>query len=209
MEMFERDVQHIMDGYINKGVTKKFFLQHSRPWGNYDTAYQPLVEFARNLKLKVLAMNVPRRYAGYVAMGKEKFLATFPKLEKSYMVDKIIALPGKYRDKFYKTMENHAPPEKIEQYYRAQCLKDDTMAKSIIEHLNQDPRACIISYTGSFHSDEGFGLVDKVLKQKPDLKILLVTIIPVQGEIKDPEKYSHLADFIFFAPGKKKNKMNQ
>lgn len=201
LEMFERDVQHILDGYLAGEVSKEFFLRHARPWKNYDRDYAPLIEFARDYRLPVLAMNVPRRYAACVAKGDEEFLSTLPDLEKSFAVDRILALPGTYRDKFYKTMEGHVPPAMIEFYYRAQCLKDDTMAKSIAEFLKENPYTSVISYTGAFHSDERLGLVEKVVKQMPLLKISVLSIIPVATlEIPNPEQHSHLADFILFAP---------
>jgi uncharacterized iron-regulated protein len=200
-EMFERDVQAIMDGYIAGQTSEEFFTANSRPWGNYATDYRPLVQFAQSYRLPVLAMNVPRRYAEYAAKGKDDALWLMPALEKSFMAEQILALEGKYKQKFYETMQNHVPPEIIERYYRSQCLKDDTMAKSIAEFLKTHPEAGVISYTGAFHSDEYLGLVEKVRMQMPTLKRLLVSIVPVSGEsVPDPENYSHLADFVLFAP---------
>lgn len=201
LEMFERDAQFVMNGYLAAEVSEGFFLRHSRPWKNYQGAYRPLVEFARARNLPVLAMNVPRRYAACAANGQEQFFTQLPELEKSYLAGEIIALPGKYRDKFYETMKGHAPPAVIERYYRAQCLKDDTMAMSIVEYLTLAPHSRVISYTGAFHSDERMGLVEKVARQLPGTHTLVLTILPAEaGKIPEPEKYAHLADFLLFAP---------
>src|SRR5689334_20096852 len=47
MEMFERDVQPALDAYLAGQLPEKDFRAQSRPWGNYDTAYRPLIERAK------------------------------------------------------------------------------------------------------------------------------------------------------------------
>ncbi len=49
-------------------------------------------------------------------------------------------------------MRGHIPPERIWPYYRAQCIKDDTMAMSIAEYVNQNSNSRVISFQGAFHS---------------------------------------------------------
>ncbi len=202
LEMFERDTQFILDGYLTGQVTEEFFLQNSRPWGNYATDYRPLIEFSKAYRLPVLGMNVPRRYASFVAKGKDKILWQMPATEQSFLAKEILAPQDKYHTKFYETMKGHVPPAVIELYYRSQCLKDDTMARSMVEFFHKNPQATIISYTGAFHSDEHLGLVSKVKEQLPQTPHLLLTIIPVeQGKKISPQKYAHLADYVLFAPG--------
>jgi len=66
MEMFSRDVQYIVDEYLAGLITKSHFQQSSSPWSNYETDYKPLVEFAKEKGLSVIAANAPRRYANRV-----------------------------------------------------------------------------------------------------------------------------------------------
>lgn len=67
MEMFERDVQGVLDDYLSGRISEEAFLAASRPWENYEQAYRPLVEFAKAHHLPVLAANIPRRMAAAVA----------------------------------------------------------------------------------------------------------------------------------------------
>src|SRR5207249_4721318 len=67
MEMFERDVQDVLDEYLAGYITERHFKDASRPWKSYDKDYRPLVEFARENKLAVLASNAPRRYVNRVS----------------------------------------------------------------------------------------------------------------------------------------------
>ncbi|HSG47160.1 MAG TPA: ChaN family lipoprotein, partial [Longimicrobiales bacterium] len=47
LEMFERDVQYVLDEYLADLITEDQFKKSSRPWDRYDTDYRPMVEFAR------------------------------------------------------------------------------------------------------------------------------------------------------------------
>ena len=67
MEMFERDIQVVVDEYLANLITEQHFLASSRPWGNYKTDYRPLVELAKEKHLDVIAANAPRRYVNMVS----------------------------------------------------------------------------------------------------------------------------------------------
>ena len=66
LEMFESDVQYVVDEYLAGLITEAHFLRSSRPWEDYANRYRPLVENARELGLPVLAANAPRRYVNRV-----------------------------------------------------------------------------------------------------------------------------------------------
>lgn len=202
LEMFERDVQHIMDGYLQGEVSEKFFLANSRPWKNYQRDYRPLVEFARSLSLPVLAMNVPRRYAAFVAAGKEKALWQLPEAEKKFFSEQIDAPDGPYRNKFVHTMRGHATPEAMDRYYRAQCFKDDTMAKTLAESLTGRPDTRIVAYVGAFHCEEKMGVAEKLSRRLPATRILVVCIVPMAERPQQLEEYRQVADFVCFVPEK-------
>src|SRR5918993_1378450 len=59
LEMFERDVQLVVDEYLAGLISERHFLASSRPWKNYQVDYRPFVEYARAQKLPVIAANAP------------------------------------------------------------------------------------------------------------------------------------------------------
>src|SRR3990172_13241776 len=63
LEMFERDVQYILDAYLKGQISEHTFLERSRPWPNYQEDYRPLIELAKKQGIPVIAANVPRRAA--------------------------------------------------------------------------------------------------------------------------------------------------
>jgi uncharacterized iron-regulated protein len=207
LEMFERDTQSWVDGYLNSQVSEQWFLNNSRPWSNYQTDYKPLVDFVKskkqNVPITVLAANVPRRYAAFVASGNEDVIFKMPDVEKSYMAPKIYAPHDQYYENFYNLMKPSGwDDSKIERYYRAQCLKDDTMAMSIQQFFESDSfDNRVISYTGAFHVDYHLGLVTKAKDLLPSIKHILLSIVPVDpNKPLEPAKFDTLADIVVFAP---------
>src|SRR5947209_2387656 len=55
LEMFERDVQPVLDDYLSGRISEDRFLAASRPWPRYATDYRPLVEFAKAHAIPVIA----------------------------------------------------------------------------------------------------------------------------------------------------------
>ena len=47
-------------------IEEKHLLSEAKVWDNYKNDYKPLIEFAKEKKLNVVACNVPRRYANLV-----------------------------------------------------------------------------------------------------------------------------------------------
>mmetsp|Transcript_27866 Transcript_27866/g.75084 ORF Transcript_27866/g.75084 Transcript_27866/m.75084 type:complete len:396 (+) Transcript_27866:61-1248(+) len=62
LEQFERDTQATLDEYLAGVVREQDLLMDTRPWGNYDTDYRPMVEYAKARGMRVVAANAPRRY---------------------------------------------------------------------------------------------------------------------------------------------------
>ena len=85
MEMFEQDVQIVLNEYLSGLITEKQFLDSSRPWGNYKTDYRPLVEFAKEKRLEVVAANGPRRYVNMVSRGGRDTLNGLSKDAKKWL----------------------------------------------------------------------------------------------------------------------------
>jgi uncharacterized iron-regulated protein len=206
MEMFERDVQPLLDGYLRGEVTELVFLEKSRPWKNYTKAYRPLVEFAREHGLPVLAMNVPRRYAGRIAMQGMLDQTALHDSEKVWVAKKIKILEGEYRDRFMKVLEDPGQPQAMarmnpENLYAAQCLKDDTMAESIDTFLQSHPDFKIVSYQGDFHSAFGLGIVQKLKLLNPSIRTAVISIVPVEDYPPgETDVFRGQGDYLIFVP---------
>lgn len=56
MEMFERDVQPVMNEYLTSDIREKNFKKDARTWSNYRD-YRPMIEFCKSHKLDVICAN--------------------------------------------------------------------------------------------------------------------------------------------------------
>jgi uncharacterized iron-regulated protein len=62
LEMFERDVQDVVDEYAAGLISESHFKKSGRAWSNYDTDYKPMVDRAIEAGIPIIAANAPRRY---------------------------------------------------------------------------------------------------------------------------------------------------
>jgi uncharacterized iron-regulated protein len=203
MEMFERDVQNYVDAYTSGEIDEELFLEKTRPWGNYRKAYKPVLDFARHHRLKVLAMNVPRRIASRMAMLGMAGMAAISDSEKVFMAEELKVLDDEYKERFLEYMEGDtsSPMGRLdpERMYIAQSLKDDTMAETIHEYREFNPEVKIVSYQGDFHSAFGLGIVKKLRMLDPDVKTAVVSVVPVENlETAQFRSYEGRGDYIIF-----------
>src|SRR5690606_17581712 len=84
-EMFETDNQKALDRYMTGEYSAKQLDSAARLWPNFKTDYKPIVDFAKSKRLKVIASNVPRRYASQVYRGGFEALDKLPDEEKAFM----------------------------------------------------------------------------------------------------------------------------
>ena len=191
LEMIERDAQTVLDEYLRGAVTEEVFLARSRPWPRYATDYRPLVELAKQRGWPVLAANVPRPIASLVGRAGLAVLDTLS-ASRPHAAREISCPRDAYHARFMEEMRAHSPPAGgaargdslptavAERFYLAQCVKDETMAESIVEALRRAPRnALVVHFNGAFHSDYSQGAVARVRRREPRWTLLTVTAVPV------------------------------
>ena len=191
MEMFERDVQPILDKYLSNEISEADFLTESRAWSNYKTDYKPLIEFAKENELTVVAANIPRRYASMISKQGMNALDSLSQEEKKFVAGKHKVFDDEYKDRFIRTMQsnmkhNSKMPsgmmKNFDQIYAAQCIKDDTMAESILKYQHIPPRRKVIHFNGDFHSRKHFGTAQKIQILEPILKVAVISPLICEDE---------------------------
>lgn len=205
LEMFERDIQIVIDEYLKDLITEKKFLDDSRPWNNYKTDYRPLLEFAKQNKLPVIAANAPRRYVNMVSRNGRDALNQLSPDAKKWLAPLPYAVSSEaYAKKFNALMGNIKseanPSSKI---LDAQALWDATMAFSIAEFLKKEKNALVVHLNGAFHTENRLGTVEQVLRLQPKAKILVVTMRSDADFTKfDQAKHENLGDFVILTDAK-------
>lgn len=155
MEMFEADQQIIMDEYLTGLITDRNFEEQARLWPNYATDIRPVVQFARQEQIPVIATNIPRRYASMVFReGLEAFDRLDPEALRwiaplPITVD--LELPG------YANITQMAHGHGGDNLALSQASKDATMAHFILANFDAASSRHIHLH-GTYHSDNFEGI---------------------------------------------------
>src|SRR5688572_27254376 len=156
MEMFEADDQLALDEYLQGRIDESRFAKDVRLWGNYRD-YRPMVEYAKQHKLPVIAANPPRRYVTLVTRRGMKALDSLSKEAKSFLPPlPYDTLTGRYREKFMETMKG-APESASKNIYYSQSLWDAGMSYNIHRFYKKNKDKKIFHCVGKFHVEEKLG----------------------------------------------------
>lgn len=195
-EMFESDDQVSLNEYLRGVISEKTFKAEVKLWGNYDTDYKPLVEFAKKHKLKFIAANIPRRYANMVY---NRGLASLDSIEVD--AKKWIApLPIKYDStvRAYKEIFDNAGGHGGQNLPKSQAVKDATMAHFIL--ANWKPGQTFLHYNGAYHSNNSSGIAWYLKQSNPKLKVLVISTVEQESvDVLTDGNYG-LGEFIICIP---------
>lgn len=188
MEMFDRDVQPIMNEYLQGFIREKHFTKDARVWSNYRD-YRPMIEFARDKGLDVICANAPSRYANLAGRKGQNALKSLPWESRDFFAPvPYDTATGTYYEKL--TGVSHASGGATDTAKKAapammsmpgfnmvmaQSLWDATMAYSISRYVKKHRSKKVMQVNGKFHSDEGFAAVAQLSNYSPKTNILIIS----------------------------------
>lgn len=190
-EMFENGNQLVLNEYLADFYPEKKMLPEiTQMWKNYKTDYKPLVEFAKENKLRFIATNIPRRYAAMInkkgiealkELSPEALAMIGPDLEKYF--DPTVKAYAEMAD----AMGEHVPPNMLN-IQTAQAAKDATMAHFSLKNFNKGD--FLFHFEGSYHSNYNQGIIWWINKVQPGLTIKSVATVMQEewDEMTDEEK---------------------
>jgi uncharacterized iron-regulated protein len=203
LEMFERDVQPVLDEYLAGLIRERDFLAAARPWGNYLTDYRPLVEYAREQNLPVLAANAPQRYVSRVSrLGPDALADLGPEAQATLPPDVAPAseaLAAEFNALMRGMMGHgagsasdsatsdsttseagavHGSAPDLSNLLAAQNLRDAAMGYTLASYLDTHPGHRIVHLNGTFHSEGGLGVPEHLARYRPGTRALVVTARP-------------------------------
>ncbi|HMO14415.1 MAG TPA: ChaN family lipoprotein [Pirellulaceae bacterium] len=209
MEMFERDVQPHLDAYLSGEIDEGLFLERARPWGNYQEAYRPLVERARELGKPVIASNFPRPLRiklmqagdqGLDALGDSRSLAPQTLLANSDLYWKRTDNATRGHAAFMPTATSDR-----ERLMSTQSLWDNSMGEACVNAIDANPGHQVVHLNGGFHSEYWDGTVGQVRQRRPDLHVKTVAIRAVSNPQAAKLRGAPVADFVVYVEDRAKN----
>lgn len=199
LEMFERDVQMIIDEYLSGQITENHFLSSSRPWNNYKNDYRPLVEYAKEKRIPVIAANAPRRYVNMVSRtGRDSLNGLSRSAKKTLAPLPFGQASPAYARKFNALMGQNSAEVRagLVNILDSQTLWDATMAYAISRQLKKR-NSLIIHLNGGFHSEGRLGTPEHLERYRKGVKYIVVTM-RYEDDYRsfDQAKHKGLGDFV-------------
>ena len=203
MEMFQTPFQEPLTkwsaGLIDETVLRRD-TEYDERWGFDFSMYRPILEYARNRGIEVVALNAPREVA--YAVAKDGVDSLSP--EQTSALPELDLANEQHRALFDAEFDEgeHAVGDAVDQYYEAQVVWDETMGSRVAETLGQpDGPAKMIVFAGRVHVKRGLGVPDRGAKRgaAPYAVVLPVTDKELKAELKRPPE-ERSADF-FWAVG--------
>ena len=196
MEMFETDDQLALNEYLNGFINEDRLSRDVRLWSNYKD-YRPMIEYARQNKIYVIAANPPRRYVNLVTRRGMRSLDSLSKDAKKFLPPlPYDTLSGRYREKFMDIMKG-SPGSSSQNIYYSQSLWDAGMAYSIYSFLKKNKQKKVFHCVGGFHTEEKLGTAAQLQMRNRKLKILNISSFS-HAAFNNPdwESFSSRGDYI-------------
>ncbi|HVS90919.1 MAG TPA: ChaN family lipoprotein [Mucilaginibacter sp.] len=199
MEMFETDCQEVLDEYLQGLIREKNFITEGRAWHNYKD-YRPLIEFAKEQQIPVVAANAPARYVNMVDRMGLTSLDKLDKTARSWLPPlPIDTATGEYYEKFLRVMGGHSAMGGM-QMFQAQNLWDAAMGWSISKFWKKHRDFKILQVNGDFHSEDKLGAAAQLRKYSPKVKILNIACYADDSfDNPDWSKYNKNNDYIILS----------
>ncbi|MCF8449159.1 MAG: ChaN family lipoprotein [Taibaiella sp.] len=186
LEMFDRDVQTVMDEYLKGYIREKHFKKDARVWSNYRD-YRPMVELAKDKKLDVICANAPSRYTNLAGRKGQEALKELSDEAKEFFAP----LPydtasGGYYEKLMGLQHSPSDTGKAMpampvagmggfNLITAQSLWDATMAYSITRYLKKNKGKKVMHVNGKFHSDQAYAVATQLNNYSSKIKSLIIS----------------------------------
>jgi uncharacterized iron-regulated protein len=167
MEMFQQPFQHILDDYIAGRVDEKQLLRDSeyyRRWRFDFRLYAPILEYARENHLPVVALSLPAELTSKV--GSEG-MSGLTASERKELPDEIDRSDAAYEARLRKVFEHHPGVDGhgFENFVDVQLLWDEGMAERAADYLRAHPDYTLVVLAGTGHLAYGSGIPRRLTRR--------------------------------------------
>ncbi|HSR36552.1 MAG TPA: ChaN family lipoprotein, partial [Desulfurivibrionaceae bacterium] len=193
MEMFPRSSQPALDAFVAGTIDEPEFLKKSgyfKNWGFDYRLYRDILNFAKENKLPVVALNLDKGITNKV-FRNGGISALAPEEREKIPAERDLALPG-YRERITEvfTMHGqHASPEQVNNFFQAQALWDETMAETAAEFLRNNPKHRLAMVVGQGHALKDTAIPPRLARRLPTS---VAVIVPAREHDVTPREADYL-----------------
>ena len=167
MEMFQRPFQKDVDEYIQGAIDERTFLRRTeyfKRWVFDYNLYKPILDFARENKIPVVALNQRKEITDKVSRSG---LDSLTEEERKDVPQQMDFSDSGYRDRLETVFSQHKARsgKDFDFFYQAQVLWDETMAMSVDEFLRKNPDYRMVVIAGGGHVAYGSGIPKRAFRR--------------------------------------------
>ena len=153
LEMFRHDSQNALDRWIAGELAENEFERiYYDNWNFPYSAYRPIFEYAREKKIPLIGLNLPRKITRQVS---RRGFQSLSKEEKGKLSEVACRVDEAYMKYIRKAFGGHAHGNLNFTYFcEAQLVWDNAMAINTLNYLNTNPDAVVVVLTGTGHAQK-------------------------------------------------------
>jgi uncharacterized iron-regulated protein len=212
MEMFNRSAQPVLDRWLSGKMDDKSFLKEwYANWTAEYGYYKAILEFARNKKIPMVALNATDEQVRLISeMGleglSEEVRKQVPDMDPNDPYHRR-SLEAVFQGHAHPGLDQKPDPKAFEHFYQTMLLWDETMAQSVVQYLTSPAGQgrFMVVMAGGFHIGYGFGIPRRVFRRLP---VSYATVLPqtdeipegrqdLKMEVKQPRLPLYIADFVW------------
>lgn len=187
LEMFQRPFQPVLDRYLAGEISEADMIAQSEyetRWGYDWELYAPIIRYAKDNQIPLVALNTPAEVTRQVAREGLKSLSG-DALTYIPPVEEIDTTDQAYREavsSVFSAHGGHGHSLDFENFFAAQVLWDETMAEAVVSQLAADDTAQVVVLVGEGHIAYDYGIPNRVERRAPDVQQASVRLVPAAEE---------------------------
>lgn len=196
MEYFQAPFQSYLDAYVAGELDEAGLLrgtEYFERWRFDWRLYRPILGFAREHGIPVVALNVPKELTGRIGKVGIEGLSDE---ERARLPVPLPPPDAAYRERLEQSFRQHpkSAQRDFERFVQVQSVWDEGMAQRVAEYLDQHPRRRMVVLAGAGHLVYGQGIPDRVRRRTATSTA--VVLPGPDGEDLSPD----LADYALWTP---------
>lgn len=193
MEFFQQPFQSVLDDYIGGRISEKEMLLKTEWYDRwrYDyRLYRPIMRYAREHRIPVIALNVARELTDRVS---EVGVAGLNEAERIRVPQELDNSNERYRERIRAVYQAHphAGSGGFDRFLEVQLTWDEGMAEQVVRYLQKNGDKNMVVLAGSGHLMYGTGIPSRVQRRLP---VKSHIILPAENMTLNPD----IADFIIY-----------
>lgn len=167
VEWFQQPYQDALDAYLGGAIDERELLRRTEYYDRWRfdfRHYAPILQFARERAIPVIALNLPAEVTR--ASARRDLQELEPELRR-WIPEDIDRSDEDYRRRLRQAFDAHPPREHsdFERFYATQLLWDEGMAARAAEALERHPERRLLVFAGSGHVAFGAGIPNRLRRR--------------------------------------------